>query len=144
MCKHSRRSRITYLLIYLALGTMEPRRPQFNPWIGKIPLRRERPPTPVFWPGEFHGLYSPWGHKESDTTEQLLLSGTMETKTGGSSYPHDCQLERSIHNLSEYNMEKAQRDPCSCYRKFLTRFLKEVRSCGLKKKEWTVRKQEGP
>ena len=24
----------------------------------------------VFWPGEFHGLYSPWGHKESDTTER--------------------------------------------------------------------------
>ena len=30
--------------------------------------------TPVFWPGEFHGLYSSWGHKESDTTEQLSLS----------------------------------------------------------------------
>ena len=27
----------------------------------KIPWRRERLPTPVFWPGEFHGLYSPWG-----------------------------------------------------------------------------------
>ena len=27
--------------------------------------------TPVFWPGEFHGQYSPWGRKESDTTEQL-------------------------------------------------------------------------
>ena len=25
--------------------------------------------TPVFWPGEFHGLYSPWGHKQSDVTE---------------------------------------------------------------------------
>ena len=25
------------------------------------PLRRERQPTPVFCPGEFHGLYSPWG-----------------------------------------------------------------------------------
>jgi len=25
--------------------------------------------TPVFWPREFHGLYSPWGCKESDTTE---------------------------------------------------------------------------
>ena len=25
----------------------------------------------VFWPGEFHGLYGPWGHKESDTTERL-------------------------------------------------------------------------
>ena len=30
--------------------------------------------TPVFWPGEFQGLYSPWGRKESDTTEQLSLS----------------------------------------------------------------------
>ena len=37
------------------------------------PWRRERLPTPVFWPGEFHGLYSPWCHKESDRTEQLSL-----------------------------------------------------------------------
>ena len=36
----------------------------FDPWIGKIPWRRERLPTPVFWPGEFHGLYSPWDCKE--------------------------------------------------------------------------------
>ena len=28
-------------------------------WVGKIPWRRERLPTPVFWPGEFHGLYRP-------------------------------------------------------------------------------------
>ena len=33
----------------------------FVPWVGKIPWRRERLPTAVFWPGEFHGLYSPWG-----------------------------------------------------------------------------------
>ena len=50
----------------------------FDPWVGKIPWRRERLPTPVFWPGEFHGQrsltgYSPWGHKESDTTERLSL-----------------------------------------------------------------------
>ena len=31
-------------------------RPGFNPWVGKIPWRRERLPTPVFWPGEFHWL----------------------------------------------------------------------------------------
>ena len=37
------------------------------------PWRREMLPTPVFWPGEFHGLYGPWGHKESDTTEPLSL-----------------------------------------------------------------------
>ena len=40
------------------------RRPGFDPWVGKIPWKRERLPIPVFWPGEFHGLYSPWGHKE--------------------------------------------------------------------------------
>ena len=33
------------------------------------PLEKERLPTPVCWPEEFHGLYSPWGHKEWDTTE---------------------------------------------------------------------------
>jgi len=44
-----------------------------QPLVGKIPWRRERLPTPVFWPGEFHGLYSPWGCKELDTTEQLSL-----------------------------------------------------------------------
>ena len=33
------------------------------------PLAKGKAPTPVFWPGEFHGLYSPWGCKESDTIE---------------------------------------------------------------------------
>ena len=47
--------------------------PGFNPSVGKIPWRRERLPTSVFWPGEFRGLYSAWSHKESDTTERLSL-----------------------------------------------------------------------
>ena len=46
----------------------------FDPWDGKIPWRRERPPIPVFWPGEFHRLQIPWGHKESDTPEGLSFS----------------------------------------------------------------------
>ena len=33
-------------------------RPGFNPCVGKIPWRKEWLHTPVFWPGEFHGLYS--------------------------------------------------------------------------------------
>ena len=38
--------------------------------------RRKSQPTPVFLPGESHGWrslvgYSPWGRKESDTTEQI-------------------------------------------------------------------------
>ena len=47
------------------------RRPGLDPWVGKIPWRRERLPTLAFWPGEVHGLYGPWGRKESDTTERL-------------------------------------------------------------------------
>ena len=38
--------------------------------LGSIPgLGRGKDYPTVVWPGEFHGLYSPWGHKESDTTE---------------------------------------------------------------------------
>ena len=48
-------------------------------WVGKISWRRKRLPTPVFWPGEFHGLSSPWGCKESDTTEPLSLSYLIHT-----------------------------------------------------------------
>ena len=54
-------------------------RPRFDPWVRKSTWRREWLPTPVFLPGEFHGQrnlvgYSPWGCKESDTTEELTLS----------------------------------------------------------------------
>ena len=37
--------------------------------VGKITWRRERLPTPVFWPGELYGLYSPWDCKELERTE---------------------------------------------------------------------------
>ena len=40
----------------------------------EAPWRREQLPTPVFWPGELHGLCSPWGREESDTTERRSLS----------------------------------------------------------------------
>ena len=43
----------------------------FHFWVGKIPWRCEWLLTLVFWPGEFHGLYSPWICKESDTTWRL-------------------------------------------------------------------------
>ena len=51
-------------------------RPRFDPWVGKIPWRRARHPTPVSLPGESHGQRSlascsPWGRKGSETTERL-------------------------------------------------------------------------
>ena len=42
-----------------------------DPWVEKIPWRKEQLPIPVFWPGEFHGLHCPWVHKELATTERL-------------------------------------------------------------------------
>ena len=50
------------------------KRRELDPWVGKIPWRRKWQSTPVFLPGEYHGQrslvgYSPWGRKESDTTE---------------------------------------------------------------------------
>ena len=43
------------------------------PGLGRPP--GERPP--MFWAGEFHGLYSPWGCKELETTERFSLSLNM-------------------------------------------------------------------
>ena len=46
------------------------------PGLGRYPGEGNDKPTPVSLPGESHGQrslagYTPWGHKESDTTERL-------------------------------------------------------------------------
>ena len=61
------------------------RSPQI-PGSGRCPWRTKWPPTPVFLPGESHGQrslagYSPWGHKETDTTEQLSVYTHTHTHT---------------------------------------------------------------
>ena len=58
------------------------RRCRFHPWVRKIPGRREWQPIPLFLPGASHGQrnlggYSPWGHKESDTTEWLNVNNSF-------------------------------------------------------------------
>ena len=59
--------------------------PRFNPWVRKIPWRKEWLPTPVFLPGELHGPsslegYNPWGRQESDMTE--CLTPWLRTRWG--------------------------------------------------------------
>ena len=46
------------------------------PGLGKSPGKKKWQPTPVFFPGDFHGQrslpgYCPWGRKESDITEVI-------------------------------------------------------------------------
>ena len=69
----------------------------FNPWVRKIPWRRECLPTPVFLPGESLGQrnlvgYSPWGCKESDTTEWLTR----------------CYSGKKCNELLIFNMDELQ------------------------------------
>ena len=78
---------------------LQRRRPGFDPWVGKKPWRRERLPTPVFWPGKFHGLYSPWGCKESDTTWWFSLKLKLWQKCG---YPI-CHLEPELSQVCTNN-----------------------------------------
>jgi len=56
----------------------KPKRSGLDPWVGKIPWRRKRQPTPVFLPGESHRERSlvgcsPGGCKESHTTEHAYV-----------------------------------------------------------------------
>ena len=54
------------------LQCRKPRRHRFDPCVGKIPWRRAWQPSPVSipaWTEEPAELHSPWGRKESDTTE---------------------------------------------------------------------------
>ena len=67
------------------------------PWVGKIPWRRAWQPTPVFLPGESHGLrslvgYSLWGCKESDMTECL------------STHIHTHHIQVNTHQLLLYSV----------------------------------------
>ena len=63
----------------------------FDPWVRKIPWSRNRWSTPVLSPGKSQGQrslvgYSPWGHKDSDTTEHKA-SMRIQTHTNSNPTP---------------------------------------------------------
>ena len=60
-----------------------PFEPPSKPWLQKIPWRRKWQPILVLLPGTFHGQrslegYSPWGRKESNTTEWLRFTSSKK------------------------------------------------------------------
>ena len=81
-------------------------------------------PTPVFWPGESHGL-NPWGHKESNTTGWLFTFTFIATSASSSlSLSQDpngrrlnksnnllvCRVKRRLAQLN-YRKGKSKADP---------------------------------
>ena len=84
--KYKTQQALYFKFVYRGIGTLASliaqmlriclwcRRPRLDPWVRKMPWRREWQPTPVFLPGELHGQgslvgYSPWVCKELDMTE---------------------------------------------------------------------------
>ena len=85
------------LVAHLVRICLQCGRPGFDLWVGKTPWRRERLPIPIFLTEEFPGLYTPWGHKESDTTKQLSLSSHIVSNNfflGGSEMLKICSLSK--------------------------------------------------
>ena len=89
----------------------------FHPWVGKIPWRRTRQPTPVFLPGESHGQRSLAGYnsvaqsitqlKWLDTNDALRLDrkvrqnaqplGTWATDQGALQWALSCWRNSLMH-----------------------------------------------
>ena len=101
----------------------------------EICWRRKRLPTPVFWPGEFHGLYGhvTWGHKKSDMSERLSLHFLDDTTL----YPLQWiiisvgenvdKLEFSYIAIQNINRAVTLKDKltisCKCKHKFMCKSL---------------------
>ena len=68
LLQYSRASLVTQLVKNLPA--------MWDVWVRSLgwedPLEKGKATTPVFWPGEFHELYSPWGCTESDMIEQMF------------------------------------------------------------------------
>ena len=78
--------------------------------------RREWQPTPVLLPGESHGQrrlagYSPWGLKESDTTEQLTHYNIYEDMLGST----DAMKITTCSNFNITHLMATTKDHFKCY-----------------------------
>ena len=80
----------------------------FDPWVGKIRWRRKWQPTTVFLPGKFHGErslvgYSPWGHKELDTTEcaYARMHAHTHTHTHTQTQGITCKIKGSENQVAQ-------------------------------------------
>ena len=81
------------------------------PGLGRSPREGKRLPTPVIWPEEFHGLYSPWGHKESDMTYQLHTHRyTYYTHTHKETYTRLLENPFFSPNLNTGDMDSYHKD----------------------------------
>ena len=70
----------------------------FDLWVGKMPWRRERLPTPEFWPGEFRGLYSLLMKVKEESEKVGLKLSIQKTKIMVSSPITSWQIDGKMGN----------------------------------------------
>ena len=80
---------------------LQRRRLGFDPWVGKIPWRREWQLTPAFLLRDFHGQrslagYSPWDRKELGMAEWLTYTHTWSRN------PTPGHISSENHNSKRY------------------------------------------
>ena len=78
-------------------------------WVGNILWRGKWQPTPVFLPGKSHGWrslagYSPWGRKQSDTTEQIHFTSLHRWPRG----TWKDEAHENILNITNFNKNKSK------------------------------------
>ena len=89
---------VSWLRIRLQCG-----RPGFSLWVGKMPWRRERLPTPVFWPGELHGLCNPWSHRVGHDWVTLTFALSSEKQHFLTVFTNQQTFHRTIAPLNKYS-----------------------------------------
>ena len=135
------------------------RRRGFDPWVRKIPWKRSWQPTPVFLLWKSHGQrslvgYGQWGHKESNTIQQLSMHtcislpgqwcsfrwlGFIVLQQHSSLHPHrDCHQpehpSRFIHiflSISPHSVAgcHSSGDSCGILCVFLFNFILDLAHC---------------
>ena len=84
-------------------------RPGFDPWVGKIPWRRERLPTPAIWSGKFHGLYNHGVAKNwlllNDFNQSIKIFQVFELYTYEKRYC--CAFKREVERCSGWPSDLA-------------------------------------
>ena len=91
---------------------------RLNPWVRKVPWRRKWQPTAVFSPRKFHGqrslvAYSPWGRKESDTTEHtpVKLHLPLHSRCLAGARRTECQVNSCLNEcVSKWSGNKGKND----------------------------------
>ena len=107
------------------------------PWFRGARWRRQQHSTPVLLPGRSHGWRSlvgcsPWGHEESDTTEQLHFHFSLSCTGEGNGSPLQCScLENPRDGVaqSRTQLKRLSSSSSSAARRGRTQFSSSLEGC---------------